>query len=57
MVRVVEINQLQARVEKNPDISAAISLLKKIDVLSVKGLHGSSRALFAASLFNKQKQT
>ena len=57
MVRVVEINQLQERVEKNPDISAAISLLKKIDVLSVKGLHGSSRALFAASLFNKQKQT
>src|SRR5690554_7439447 len=56
MVKVIEINQFLERVEKNPDISAASSLLKKIDVLSVTGLHGSSRAIFAASLFNRNRQ-
>jgi len=56
MVKVIEINQFLERVEKNPDISAASSLLKKIDVLSVTGLYGSSRAIFAASLFNRNRQ-
>src|SRR5690554_4880812 len=56
MVKVIEINQFLERVEKNPDISAASSLLKKIDVLSVRGLYGSSRAILAASLFKRNKQ-
>src|SRR5690554_8212311 len=56
MVKVIEINQFLERVEKNPDISAASSLLKKIDVLSVTGLHGSSHEIFGTSLFNRNRQ-
>ena len=57
MVKSIEIKQLQERVEKNPDISAVGSLLKKVDVLSVKGLQGSSRSLLATSLIKKSPQT
>lgn len=57
MVKVIDIKQLQERFEKNPDVSAVGSLLKKVDVLSVKGLHGSSRAILAASLLKKSPQT
>ena len=57
MVKAIEIKQLQERVEKNPDISAVGSLLKKVDILSVKGLQGSSRSLLATSLIKKSPQT
>ena len=57
MVKSVEIKELQERVEKNPDVSAVGSLLKKVDILSVKGLQGSSRSLLAASLIKKNPQT
>ena len=57
MVKVIEIKEFQERVDKNPDISAVGSLLKKVDVLSVKGLHGSSRSILATSLLKKSPQT
>ena len=57
MVKTIEIKEFQERVEKNPDVSAVCSLLKKVDVLSVKGLLGSSRSLLATSLIKKNPQT
>ena len=57
MVKAIEIKELLERVEKNPDITAVDSLLKKIDILSVKGLQGSSRSLLATSLIKKSPQT
>ncbi|MDR2815225.1 MAG: transcription-repair coupling factor [Proteiniphilum sp.] len=56
MVETIDITQLQQRIEKHPNLAAAGSLLKEIQVLSVTGLQGSSRALFAAGLFRKQPQ-
>ena len=53
----LDISQLQQLVEKHPNIAIASSLLDKMKVLSVKGLHGSSRALFSVSVFKKQPQT
>lgn len=57
MVETVDITQLQQRVEKHPNLAAAGSLLKNVHVLSVTGLHGSSRAMFAVGLFHKLPQT
>lgn len=57
MVEVIDIKELQERVESNPDISAVSSLLNKVNILSVKSLHGSSRSLLAASLIKKSPQT
>ncbi len=57
MVKAIEIIQLQKLVEKHSNISAIGSLLNEAEVLSVKGLQGSSRALFAISLYNKNPQT
>ncbi len=57
MVEPIDIAQLQLRVEKNPGIAAASSMLEKVKVLSVTGLHGSSCALFAVSLFRKLPRT
>ena len=57
MVKAIEIKELLERVEKNPDITAVDSLLKKVDILSVKGLQGSSRSLLATSLIKKSPQT
>jgi transcription-repair coupling factor (superfamily II helicase) len=53
MVKTLDITELQQLVGKLPEVSAAGSILKKADVISVKGLHGSSRALFSSALFNK----
>lgn len=53
MVETLDITQLQMRVEKHPNVAAAGSLLKKVHVLSVTGLHGSSRAMFSVGLFHK----
>src|SRR5690554_2798991 len=57
MVKVIDIKEFQERVDKNPDISAVGSLLKKVDVLSVKSLHGASRSLLATSLLENTPQT
>ena len=57
MVKSIEIKDLLERVEKNPDITAVDSLLKKVDIISVKGLQGSSRSLLATSLLKKSPQT
>ncbi|HBG57447.1 MAG TPA: transcription-repair coupling factor, partial [Porphyromonadaceae bacterium] len=53
MVETLDITQLQQRVEKHPNMTAAGSLLKNVHVLSVTGLHGSSRAMFSVGLFRK----
>ena len=53
----MDIAQLQQIVEKHPNITAAADLLKKIQVLSVRRLHGSSCAMFAAGMFHKFPQT
>lgn len=57
MVETLDITQLQQRVEKHPHLAAAGSLLKNVHVLSVTGLHGSSRAMFSVGLFHKLPQT
>lgn len=57
MVKTLDITELRQLVEKLPEVAAAGSLLKKVDVLSVKGLQGSSRALYTTSLFNKNPDT
>jgi transcription-repair coupling factor (superfamily II helicase) len=53
----LDIAQLQQIVEKHPNITAAADLLKKVQVLSVRRLHGSSYAMFAAGMFHKFPQT
>ena len=53
----LEIFQLQQLVEKHPNIAAAAELLKKLKIVSVRGLHGSSRALFAIGVFHKNPRT
>ena len=57
MVRAIEIKQLQEGFEKNPDVSAVNSLLNKVDILSVKGLQGSTRSILATSLLKKSPKT
>lgn len=57
MVKTLDITELRQLVEKLPEVAAAGSLLKKVEVLSVKGLQGSSRALYTTSLFNKNPDT
>lgn len=50
MMERIDIIQLLEKFRKHPDVAAAASLLKTVNVLSVKGLHGSSRALFSVAL-------
>ena len=57
MLEPIEITRLQQRVEKHPNVASASSMLEKVNVLSVTGLHGSSRALFTVSLFKKRPGT
>ena len=52
-MNVLDIVQLQQLVEKHPNIAAAGSLLNRANVLSVRGLHGSLRAMFSVGLFHK----
>lgn len=54
---MLDIAQLQRLVETHPSVSTASNLLGTVKNLSVSGLHGSSRALFAVSLFQKHPQT
>ena len=51
---VSDISQLLRILEVHPNVAAANKLLKEVKTLLVKGLHGSSRALFSATLYNKQ---
>jgi transcription-repair coupling factor (superfamily II helicase) len=53
----MNITQLQHLVEKHLNFSAASNLLKEVKTLSVRGLHGSSRAMFAVGLLHKLPQT
>ncbi len=53
----MDIAQLQQIVEKHPNVTAAADLLKKIQVLSVRRLYGSSCAMFAVGMFHKFPQT
>ena len=57
MVDTIDITQLQLRMEKNPNVAAADSMLNKIHLLSVTGLQGSSRAIFSAALFRNSPKT
>jgi transcription-repair coupling factor (superfamily II helicase) len=58
MLETIDITQLQQRTGKHPNLAAAAALLKNdVRIVSLTGLHGSSRALFAAELFRKQPQT
>lgn len=57
MVEPIDITRLQQRVEKHPNVAAAGSVLGKVNVLSVAGLQGSSRALFSVGLFRKLPRT
>ncbi|MDO5523342.1 MAG: transcription-repair coupling factor [Bacteroidia bacterium] len=52
-----DITQLLRILEVHPNLAAANKLLKEVKTLSVKGLHGSSRALFSATLYTKRPQT
>ncbi len=54
---VSDISQLLRILEDHPNVAAANKLLKAVKTLSVIGLHGSSRALFSATLYNKQPRT
>lgn len=53
MVETIDIRLLQQKLGSHPNLAAAGSLLKDFRVLSVSGLYGSSRALFAGELFLK----
>lgn len=53
----MDISQLQHLVEAHPNISAANKLLDEVKNLSVKGLQGSSCALFSVSLYAKRPGT
>lgn len=53
----LDITQLLRLIEGHPNLSAANKLLKEVKTISVKGLHGSSHALFGAALFKKNPQT
>ncbi|MBK5195448.1 MAG: transcription-repair coupling factor, partial [Proteiniphilum sp.] len=57
MVEKIDITQLQQRVEKHPNMAAAGSLLRDVQILSVTGLHGSSRAFFSVGLLHKLPTT
>ncbi|NLX66813.1 MAG: transcription-repair coupling factor, partial [Bacteroidales bacterium] len=57
MVETIDIRQLQQLIGKHPNLAAASSLLNETQIISVKGLYGSSRALFVGELFARQPQT
>lgn len=49
----LNITQLLQIAEKHPNVAATNKLLNEVKIISAKGLHGSSRALFVSSLFRK----
>ena len=52
----MEISKLLQLFGSKANISAASKLLSEVQSLSVKGLHGSAKALFAASLFSRDRK-
>ncbi len=48
--------QLLQIFETHPKVSAADNILLKADKVSIRGLHGSSKALFSASMFCKKQR-
>ena len=53
----IDIEELLKITDRHPNVAAANRLLKEVKSLSVKGLQGSSRALFAVAVFKKQPRT
>ena len=49
----LEISKLLQLFGSNPNIAAASKLLSEVKTLSIKGLNGSSKPLFAASLYDR----
>ncbi len=49
----LEISKLLQFFGSKANITAAAKLLREVKTISIKGLHGSSKALFAASLFGR----
>lgn len=56
MVGPIDIRELQKKVDNHPNIAGVSSEIEKSKLLSINGLHGSSRAMFAIALFNKKPQ-
>lgn len=53
----LNINQLIKILDSHPKLAVANKLLKDVKTLSIKGLHGSSRALISASLFKSEPRS
>ena len=53
----MDIKELKQLFSTHPNVAASEKLLGKINNLSVKGLQGSSRALYATALFERNPQT
>ena len=49
----LEISKFLQLFSSKPNVTAVNKLLNEVQTVSVKGLHGSSKALFAASLFGR----
>ena len=49
----LKISELLQLFGSKANVSAASKLLREVQSLSVKGLHGSAKALFAASLYSR----
>ena len=54
---ILEISKLLLLLGTKANVTATSKLLKEVNALSVRGLHGSSKALLAASLFNGDPKT
>ena len=52
----MEISKLQHLFGSKANVTATSKLLKEVKSLSIKGLHGSAKALFAASLFSRDQK-
>ena len=53
----LEISKLLHLFGSKANITVATKLLNEVKSLSIKGLHGSTKALFAASLFSREPKT
>ena len=54
---ILEISKLLLLFGTKANVTASSELLKEVNSLSLRGLHGSSKALLAASLFNGDPKT
>ncbi len=51
-----DISHLLQIANKHPNVAATNRLLNEVKVISVRGLHGSSRSLFVSALYKKRPQ-